>query len=61
MTTAALTIDWDAVFEEAVEVLTTYVRIDTSNPPGRERAACEFLGGILERGGDRLRAVRPRR
>ncbi len=51
MTTAALTINWDAVFEEAVEVLTTYLRIDTSNPPGRERAACEFLGGILEREG----------
>ena len=51
MTTAAPTIDWDAVFEEAVEVLTTYLRIDTSNPPGRERAACEFLAGILEREG----------
>lgn len=40
-------IDWDALQEEAVDLLCRYIRIDTSNPPGRERAACEFLGEIL--------------
>ena len=45
--TAIAPIDWDAAFDEAVETLTRYLRIDTSNPPGRERAACDFLGEIL--------------
>ena len=51
MTMTEPRIDWDAAFEEALATLRAYLRIDTSNPPGRERAACEFLGGILEREG----------
>ncbi|MGH2609748.1 MAG: M20/M25/M40 family metallo-hydrolase [Tepidiformaceae bacterium] len=43
--------DWDAVFDEAVDILCRFIRIDTSNPPGRERAACDFLGDILRREG----------
>lgn len=31
----------------AVEWLREYVQIDTTNPPGNERAAAEFLSGIL--------------
>jgi acetylornithine deacetylase/succinyl-diaminopimelate desuccinylase-like protein len=41
------TIDWDSVQEEAIDLLSRYIQVDTSNPPGRERAACDFLGGIL--------------
>ncbi len=44
-------LDWDGLFDEAVDILCSYIRIDTSNPPGNEVAACEFLGGILQREG----------
>lgn len=42
----------DAVAEnpihvEAREILTGYLRIDTTNPPGNETAGAEFLGNIL--------------
>lgn len=40
-------IDWDAVTTEAVGLLREYLRIDTSNPPGNEARAVEFLGGVL--------------
>ncbi len=40
-------IDWDAITEEATRLLSDFIRIDTSNPPGRERAACEWLAGLL--------------
>ena len=67
MTTSAP--DWDALHNEAVDLLCDYLRIDTSNPPGNERLACDFIGAVLDRegipyelfdaGGDRvsLRAV----
>ena len=51
MTQVEPRVDWDAAFEEALAILQEYLRIDTSNPPGRERLACDFLGGILEREG----------
>ena len=51
MTPSAPPVDWDAAFEEALGILQDYLRIDTSNPPGRERLACDFLGAILEREG----------
>ncbi|MCY3506890.1 MAG: M20/M25/M40 family metallo-hydrolase [Chloroflexi bacterium] len=51
MTITEPRVDWDAAFEEALGILQEYLRIDTSNPPGRERLACDFLGGILEREG----------
>src|SRR5262245_13175781 len=47
----ALNIDWDAITEEAVQLLSDYIRIDTSNPPGREKAACDWLAGIFRREG----------
>lgn len=40
-------IDWDEVTSEATDLLSRYIRIDTSNPPGREEAACRFLAEIL--------------
>jgi acetylornithine deacetylase/succinyl-diaminopimelate desuccinylase-like protein len=41
-------IDWRAVQAEALDVLLRYLRIDTSNPPGREAPAARFLGALLE-------------
>ncbi len=41
-------IDWPAVQAEALDVLVRYLRIDTSNPPGREAPAARFLGALLE-------------
>jgi acetylornithine deacetylase/succinyl-diaminopimelate desuccinylase-like protein len=65
-------VNWDVLFEEAIDTLSRYLQVDTSNPPGRERAACDFLGAILrgeginyelyDAGGDdrvSLRAVLP--
>jgi acetylornithine deacetylase/succinyl-diaminopimelate desuccinylase-like protein len=40
-------IDWNAVALEAADLLSRYIRIDTTNPPGRETAAARFLAGIL--------------
>ncbi|MGI8927512.1 MAG: M20/M25/M40 family metallo-hydrolase [Tepidiformaceae bacterium] len=40
-------IDWDSVTREATELLREYIRVDTSNPPGNEARAVEFLGGLL--------------
>lgn len=45
--TAAPALNWEALHEEAIDILCRYLRVDTSNPPGRERAACTFLGEIL--------------
>ena len=36
-------INWDQVGREAAELLAKLIRINTSNPPGNEVAACEFL------------------
>jgi acetylornithine deacetylase/succinyl-diaminopimelate desuccinylase-like protein len=47
-TTPALPpIDWDAVADEATRLLADYLRIDTSNPPGNEYLACDWLEGVL--------------
>ena len=40
-------IHWDEVGREATEVLSRYIRIDTSNPPGDEDAAAAFLRDLL--------------
>ena len=40
-------IDWERVTREATVLLQEYVRIDTSNPPGNEARAVEWLGQIL--------------
>jgi acetylornithine deacetylase/succinyl-diaminopimelate desuccinylase-like protein len=41
----------DASQEEITRLLTQYVRIDTSNPPGDTTKAADFLASILEREG----------
>ena len=44
---ASSVLDWPTIHAEAIDILCRFLRIDTSNPPGRERAACAFLGEIL--------------
>lgn len=44
-------INWEAVRDEATGYLRDLLRIDTTNPPGNERAAAEYLAGILRREG----------
>ena len=44
-------LDWDALTEEATELLAAYLRVDTVNPPGNETRACEFYGEIFDREG----------
>ncbi|MBI5584512.1 MAG: M20/M25/M40 family metallo-hydrolase [Deltaproteobacteria bacterium] len=43
--------DWKAIEREAVDVLSEYLRIDTTNPPGNERQAIEFLSRFLKNEG----------
>jgi acetylornithine deacetylase/succinyl-diaminopimelate desuccinylase-like protein len=40
-------INWDAMTEEATQLLSDFIRIDTSNPPGREKAACDWLARLF--------------
>lgn len=43
--------DFDKLTEEAVQILSEYLKVDTSNPPGNEREGADFLGRILEKEG----------
>ena len=43
--------DWKAVEAEAISTIQSYVRINTSNPPGDVGKAADFLVAILEREG----------
>jgi acetylornithine deacetylase/succinyl-diaminopimelate desuccinylase-like protein len=44
-------VDWDALAREAQSILSDYLRVNTTNPPGNELLAARFLKGILEREG----------
>ena len=44
-------IDWDAVTQEATDLLSRFLAIDTTNPPGNEAPAAHFLAGILRENG----------
>ena len=43
--------DFAAAHQEVVDTLQKFVRIDTSNPPGNETKAAEFLKAILDKEG----------
>jgi len=44
-------INWQTVRDEAAQILSRYLQINTTNPPGNERQAAEFLATLLrERG-----------
>ncbi|MFH2013105.1 MAG: M20/M25/M40 family metallo-hydrolase [Pseudomonadota bacterium] len=44
-------IDWKQVEDEAVNILSNYIQIDTTNPPGNEIKGALFLKEILEKEG----------
>jgi len=44
-------IDWAAVQQEATRLLSAYVRINTTNPPGNELAAARFLAARFQQAG----------
>ena len=44
-------IDWQGVRDEAAEILSNYIRINTTNPPGNEMEAARYLEGILRHEG----------
>ncbi|MGI9042581.1 MAG: M20/M25/M40 family metallo-hydrolase [Gemmatimonadaceae bacterium] len=44
-------LDWDALAKEGQLILSEYLRIDTSNPPGNELPAARFLKAILDKEG----------
>jgi acetylornithine deacetylase/succinyl-diaminopimelate desuccinylase-like protein len=43
-----LTIDWQSIGDEAAQLLSRYIQIDTTNPPGNERRAADFLAVLLK-------------
>jgi acetylornithine deacetylase/succinyl-diaminopimelate desuccinylase-like protein len=43
--------DWERVKEEAVQNLSQYLQVDTTNPPGKEMAGARVLQQMLEREG----------
>src|SRR5690242_7605277 len=44
-------IDWEAASREATDHLKSLIRIDTTNPPGNERPAADYLAAALGREG----------
>jgi acetylornithine deacetylase/succinyl-diaminopimelate desuccinylase-like protein len=42
-------ISWDSVEREAIEILSKYLQINTTNPPGNETTGAKFLKEILEK------------
>jgi len=48
-------IDWGRVEHEAASLLSEYIRIDTTNPPGNEASAAEFLAARLRAEGLEVR------
>jgi acetylornithine deacetylase/succinyl-diaminopimelate desuccinylase-like protein len=51
MPAGAAPINWSDVERQATEFLSTYIRIDTTNPPGNETAAAQFLAGRFRQAG----------
>src|ERR1043165_4426032 len=56
-TCSAADIDWTKVRAEAVQLLQELIRIDTTNPPGNERAAALHLQKLLESDGIETRIL----
>ena len=50
-------IDWQKIQSEAVEHLRSLVRVDTTNPPGNERPAAEYIAGVCEKAGLKTEVV----
>jgi hypothetical protein len=54
-------IDWAAIDREAVTLLRDYLRVNSTNPPGNEYAAAQFLRDFWRRRGSRPRSLTPTR
>jgi acetylornithine deacetylase/succinyl-diaminopimelate desuccinylase-like protein len=54
---SARPVDWDALRGEAVQILSEYIRINTTNAPGNEKAGAEYLARILAREGIEARIL----
>ena len=44
-------INWQAVYDEALDIFVRYLRIPSVNPPGNEAPAARFLGSLIEAAG----------
>src|SRR5215216_1167289 len=44
-------VNWEDAAAEATALLSEFIAVDTSNPPGNEEAACSLLGAVLRREG----------
>jgi acetylornithine deacetylase/succinyl-diaminopimelate desuccinylase-like protein len=56
-TRRALNVDWDAAGKEALSYLVDLIRLDTTNPPGNERIAADYIARVLDREGIRYEIV----
>jgi acetylornithine deacetylase/succinyl-diaminopimelate desuccinylase-like protein len=52
-------IDWEALVAEAAALLSRYLQFDTTNPPGNEAAAIEFLAQTLRQRGFEPQVLSP--
>src|SRR5882762_4630558 len=57
--TAPSEADWTALGDEATGLLTRYLRINTTNPPGNEIAAARWLAVVLRRDGIEAQVFEP--
>src|SRR4029077_21237440 len=51
--------DWAALGDEATALLSQYLRINTTNPPGNEIMAARWLAEVLRRDGIEARIFEP--
>jgi acetylornithine deacetylase/succinyl-diaminopimelate desuccinylase-like protein len=51
--------DWKALGDEATALLSQYLRINTTNPPGNEIGAARWLAHLLQREGIEVRIFEP--
>src|SRR5258708_17384512 len=57
--TAPRDADWKALGDEATTLLSQYIRINTTNPPGNEIMAARWLADVLRRDGIEARIFEP--
>lgn len=57
--TAPTDVDWKGLGDEATALLSQYLRINTTNPPGNEIAAARWLAAVLRRDGIESRIFEP--
>ncbi len=56
-TASPVSIDWNAAGEEATRHLQALLRLDTTNPPGNETLAANYLAGALRAEGIEVEIV----